>query len=86
MEPISQMATGEVVRLFQSIGRASLLGDIQNSHSGNMALKIRGAGGREVMAVTTSGSQKGDLEPGQICFLPLPALPSAGGRSAGALG
>ncbi len=73
MEPIGQMATGEVVKLFQSIGRASLLCDIQNSHSGNMALKIRGAGGREVMAVTASGSQKGDLEPGQICFLPLPA-------------
>jgi ribulose-5-phosphate 4-epimerase/fuculose-1-phosphate aldolase len=72
MDPIRPFATGEVVKLFQAIGRASLMCDIQNSHSGNMALKIRGAGGREVMAVTATGSQKGDLEPDEICFLPLP--------------
>ncbi|MBM3298074.1 MAG: hypothetical protein FJY83_10820, partial [Candidatus Aminicenantes bacterium] len=61
----------EVLRLFQAVGRASLLYDIQDSHSGNMALKVRGEGGRELIAVTSTGCQKGDLEAGNICFLPV---------------
>jgi ribulose-5-phosphate 4-epimerase/fuculose-1-phosphate aldolase len=66
----SRKATEEVVTLFQAVGRASLVYDIQDSHSGNMAVKIKGADGREVMAVTATGSQKGDLEPDQVCFFP----------------
>jgi len=59
----------DLLRLFQSIGRASLLDDIQDSHSGNMAVKVRDASGAEEIAITATGSQKGDLDANQICFL-----------------
>jgi len=70
MRSASRKATEEAVTLFQAVGRASLVYDIQDSHSGNMAVKIKEADGREVMAVTAAGSQKGDLEPDQVCFFP----------------
>jgi ribulose-5-phosphate 4-epimerase/fuculose-1-phosphate aldolase len=59
----------KTLRLFQSIGRASLLYDIQDSHSGNMAVKVRGPAGEDQIFITATGSQKGDLEPDQICCL-----------------
>ena len=62
-------ADAKILRLFQSIGRASLLYDIQDSHSGNMAVKVRGPGGEDQIFITATGSQKGDLEPEQICCL-----------------
>lgn len=62
-------ASEELLRLFQSLGRASLLVDLQDSHSGNMAVKWRDRAGREKLVITATGSQKGDLEPSQICFL-----------------
>ena len=58
----------ELVRLFQSVGRASLLYDIQDSHCGNMVVRWRDEEGQERMAITATGSQKGDLEPEHICF------------------
>ncbi len=60
-----------LVKLFQAIGRASLREDIQDSHSGNMALKLEGNDGRPLMAVTATGSQKGDLRASDIRFLPM---------------
>jgi L-fuculose-phosphate aldolase len=62
-------ASGELLRLFQSVGRASLLCDIQDSHSGNMAVRWTDERGEEKIVITATGSQKGDLEPSQICFL-----------------
>jgi L-fuculose-phosphate aldolase len=62
-------ASEEVFRLFQTVGRASLLYDIQDSHSGNMAIRHRDEAGNEWLVITSTGSQKGDLEPSQICFL-----------------
>jgi L-fuculose-phosphate aldolase len=62
-------ASQEILRLFQSIGRASLLYDIQDSHSGNMAVRIKDESGQDEIIITATGSQKGDLEPDQICFL-----------------
>jgi len=62
-------AGAKIVNLFQSIGRASLLYDIQDSHSGNMAVKVRTAEGEDQIFITATGSQKGDLEPDQICCL-----------------
>jgi L-fuculose-phosphate aldolase len=62
-------ASDEILRLFRGIGRASLLYDIQDSHSGNMAVKVKDETGREEIVITATGSQKGDLEPDQICFL-----------------
>ncbi len=62
-------ASEEILRLFQSIGRASLLYDIQDSHSGNMAVRIKDEAGEDQIIITATGSQKGDLEPDQICFL-----------------
>ncbi len=62
-------ARQEIIRLFQTVGRASLLADIQNSHSGNMAMLWRDEKDEETMVITSAGSQKGDLEPDQVCFL-----------------
>jgi L-fuculose-phosphate aldolase len=58
-----------VLRLFQRVGRASLLYDIQDSHSGNMAIRHRDEAGNDWLVITSTGSQKGDLEASQICFL-----------------
>jgi L-fuculose-phosphate aldolase len=62
-------ASEDVMRLFQSVGRASLLYDIQDSHSGNMAMRHTDEAGNEWIVITATGSQKGDLDPSQICFL-----------------
>ncbi|MCJ7587967.1 MAG: class II aldolase/adducin family protein [Candidatus Aminicenantes bacterium] len=62
-------ASEELLRLFRTIGRASLLLDLQDSHSGNMAVKWTDRSGREKIVITATGSQKGDLEASQICFL-----------------
>ena len=62
-------AAEDLFREFQALGRASLLCDIQDSHSGNMAVRRTGDRGQDEIVVTATGSQKGDLEPGQICFL-----------------
>ena len=59
----------DVLRLFQTVGRASLLYDIQDSHSGNMAVRHRDESGNEWIVITATGSQKGDLDANQICFL-----------------
>ncbi len=59
----------EIFRLFRSIGRASLLYDIQDSHSGNMAIRWRNEAGEEMVVITATGSQKGDLEPNHLCYL-----------------
>jgi len=58
-----------VLRLFQTVGRASLLSDIQDSHSGNMAIRHKDEMGNEWIVITATGSQKGDLDAGQLCFL-----------------
>jgi L-fuculose-phosphate aldolase len=62
-------ATGELLREFQALGRASLLYDVQDSHSGNMAVRRTNERGEDEIVITATGSQKGDLEPNQICFL-----------------
>lgn len=60
----------ELIRRFQRVGRALLLHDIEDSHSGNIAMRWRDEGaGREFILITSAGSQKGDLEPGDICLL-----------------
>jgi ribulose-5-phosphate 4-epimerase/fuculose-1-phosphate aldolase len=62
-------ASEDLLRLFQAVGRASLLYDIQDSHSGNMAVRWTDERGEERIVITATGSQKGDLDPSQICFL-----------------
>ncbi len=59
----------QILGLFQSVGRASLLYDIQDSHSGNMAIRHTDEAGNEWIVITATGSQKGDLDASQICFL-----------------
>ncbi len=62
-------ASEELVRMFQAVGRASLIYDIQDSHSGNMAVRWTDEGGEDRIVITATGSQKGDLDRSQICFL-----------------
>ena len=69
MKKKTWVTSEEVLRLFQTVGRASLLYDIQDSHSGNMAIRHRDEAGNEWIVITSTGSQKGDLEPSHICFL-----------------
>ena len=61
----------DIVRLFQSVGRVSLLADMQDSHSGNMSVKFKDRQGREHIAITATGSQKGDLDSSQVCVIPV---------------
>jgi len=63
------MKRQQIITLFQTLGRASLELGLQNSHSGNLAYLWRGRGGEDFIAITRSGSQKGDLKPGDIIFL-----------------
>ena len=69
MAPRKWQTSEEVFRLFHSIGRASLLYDIQDSHSGNMAMRWRNEAGEEMVVITATGSQKGELEPNHLCYL-----------------
>ena len=62
-------AAADILPVFQKIGRASLDHDIQNSHSGNMAVRWTDASGRDRIAITATGSQKGDLDESGICIL-----------------
>ncbi len=69
MSKNNRQVSEEILRLFQTVGRASLLCDIQNSHSGNMAVRHRDEDGSEWIVITATGSQKGDLEASQLCVL-----------------
>ena len=62
-------AAGELLGEFRALGRDSLLYDVQDSHSGNMAVRRTNERGEDEIVITATGSQKGDLEPSQICFL-----------------
>ena len=61
----------QIFKLIRAVGRALLTRGIENSHSGNIALKCKDESGNDVMAITATGSQKGELTPDKICF---PAL------------
>lgn len=69
MAPRKWQTSKEVYRLFRAIGQASLLYDIQDSHSGNMAMRYRNEAGEDMVVITATGSQKGDLEPNHLCYL-----------------
>jgi L-fuculose-phosphate aldolase len=69
MSAVKWQAAGDLLREFQALGRASLVYDIQDSHSGNMAVRRTNERGEDEIVITATGSQKGDLEPSQICFL-----------------
>jgi L-fuculose-phosphate aldolase len=62
-------AGSELLQLFQIVGRASLACDIQDSHCGNMAVRHVNDRGEDEIVITASGSQKGELDPNQLCFL-----------------
>jgi ribulose-5-phosphate 4-epimerase/fuculose-1-phosphate aldolase len=63
------LANEDLLREFRALGRASLAYDIQDSHSGNMALLRSNERGEDEIVITATGSQKGDLDASQICFL-----------------
>jgi L-fuculose-phosphate aldolase len=69
MSAVKWQAGEDLFREFRALGRASLLYDIQDSHSGNMAVRRTNERGEDEIVITATGSQKGDLEPSQICFL-----------------
>lgn len=62
------MDRDEIFRKIRAVGRAALTVGIENSHSGNIAMKLRDETGVEVLAITATGSQKGELTPDKICF------------------
>ena len=61
----------QIFKKISAVGRAALTVNLENSHSGNLALKWKDESGREVLAITATGAQKGELTPDKICF---PAL------------
>ncbi|HUT55443.1 MAG TPA: class II aldolase/adducin family protein [bacterium] len=58
----------EIFKQFRAIGRAALVVDIENTHSGNIAMRVQDDGGTECLAITATGSPKGDLTPDKICY------------------
>ena len=62
-------ASEPLIRQFQAIGQALLLSDMEDSHSGNIARRWIDDTGHERIVITATGSQKGDLDPSDICFL-----------------
>lgn len=62
-------ASRELLELFQSVGRVLLLNDLEDSHSGNIAMRWTDETGHEQIVITATGSQKGDLDESQICLL-----------------
>jgi len=62
-------ADKKLIRLFQNIGRILLDKDLEDSHSGNISTLYKDNQGHEKIVITAAGSQKGDLDPSQICFL-----------------
>lgn len=62
-------AKKELFPLFKAIGRVLLLNDMEDSHSGNIAVKWKDREGSEYIVITSTGSQKGDLDLNQICQL-----------------
>ena len=62
------MKPEDIAKLFRAIGAASLKYDIENSHSGNIAMKWLDEEGTPLIAITATGCQLGDLEIEQICF------------------
>jgi len=65
------MDRDQIFRKLSAVGRAALTIGLENSHSGNLAIKSSDDSGREVLAITATGAQKGELTPDKICF---PAL------------
>ena len=59
-----------LIRQFQAVGQALLQMDLEDTHSGNIAMRWTDEKGLDRIAITSTGSQKGDLKPEHIC-LPL---------------
>lgn len=62
-------ASDGLLQLFQKMGRTCLACDIQDSHCGNMAVRHINNRGEDEIVITASGSQKGELDRNQLCFL-----------------
>ena len=62
-------ANQELVDLFHAVGRILLQNDMEDSHSGNIAMLWTNDQDEEHLVITSTGSQKGDLDAGQICYL-----------------
>ena len=54
----------DLIERFQRVGRALLQCDLEDSHSGNIAMRWG-----DSIVITSTGSEKGDLEPEDICLL-----------------
>ena len=62
------MTKQEILQKFIAVGKAALMYDIEDSHCGNLCQKFEDENGNALMAITSTGSQKGALEPDDICF------------------
>ncbi len=62
------MDRDEVFKKIRAVGRAALTAGLENSHSGNISVKLRDASGEEFLAITATGAQKGELTPDKVCY------------------
>jgi len=62
------MTKKDIIDRMIALGSACLNRDMQDSHSGNIAARWTNEEGTSCLAVTRTGSQKGGLERGDICF------------------
>lgn len=54
--------------LIRAVGSAALTVDLENSHSGNIAMRCEDKKGGQALAITATGAQKGELTPDKICY------------------
>ncbi|MFA6449140.1 MAG: class II aldolase/adducin family protein [bacterium] len=57
-----------VFKKIRAVGSAALTLDIENSHSGNISIKGKDKFGNDMLAITATGSQKGELTKEKICY------------------
>jgi len=69
MTPSKWKASLELVQMFRSVGQVLLRMDLEDSHSGNIAMRWKDNQGKDHLAITSTGSQKGNLKPEHICLL-----------------
>lgn len=60
-----------IFKKIHAVGSAALTLGIENSHSGNISIKCCDERGNDMIAITATGSQKGELTREKICY---PAL------------
>jgi len=69
MAPLEPMTDRDAIfEKIRAVGRVLLAVDLENSHSGNISMRWVDDEGVDRIAITATGSMKGDLTPDKVCY------------------